>query len=98
MKVKGVGTVSKEEAMLILSQEGKIAFQNGDITMEELGKMYKLELIKRASDIGKSKSLFSANYRWIPDKLKEELSPKDLGSLVDKFYECYHAGKAKADR
>lgn len=48
MKIKGIGTISKKEAMSILTREGREAVKNGDITTQELGEMYKLEQVKRA--------------------------------------------------
>ena len=46
MKIKGIGTISKKEAMSILTREGREAVKNGDITTQELGEMYKLEQVK----------------------------------------------------
>ena len=93
MKIEGIGTISKEEAMKILTREGKEAVEAGDITTEELGEMYKLEMVKKASKIGSMSDTFQASYKWIPDDLKEQLTPGQLGKLVDSFYECYGAGK-----
>lgn len=93
MKIKGIGTIRKEDAMSILTREGREAVKSGDITLEELGEMYKLEMVKKASKIGRSGDTFRASYKWIPDDLKEELTPEQLGKLVDSFYECYGAGK-----
>ena len=44
MKINGIGTVKKEEAMKILTAEGKRAVKAGEISTEELGEMYKLEM------------------------------------------------------
>lgn len=93
MKIKGIGTIRKEEAMSILSREGRKAVKSGDITLEELGDMYKLEMVKRSSKIGRNSDTFRESYKWIPEDLKEELAPEQLGKLVDSFYECYGAGK-----
>lgn len=93
MRIKGIGTISKEKAMEILTREGKEAVKSGEITTEELGEMYKLEMVKRASKIGTCGDTFRESYKWIPDDLKEELTPEQLGKLVDQFYECYGAGK-----
>lgn len=60
MKIKGIGTIRKEDAMSILTRDGRKAVKAGEITTEEL---------------------------------KEELTPEQLGKLVDSFYECYGAGK-----
>lgn len=93
MKVKGIGTIRKEDAMSILTREGKKAVKTGLITTEELGQMYKLRQIEKASKIGSMGDTFRESYKWIPDDLKEELTPEQLGKLVDSFYECYGAGK-----
>lgn len=94
MYVKGIGNIKKEKAMSILTRDGKEAVKNGDITLEELGEMYKLEMVKKTSKIGSMQSTFSESYKWIPDELKEELSPEQLAKLTDHFYDCYSAGKA----
>ena len=93
MKIKGIGTIRKEDAMSILTREGRKAVKSGDITLEELGYMYKLEMVKRSSKIGRNSDTFRESYKWIPEDLKEELAPEQLGKLVDSFYECYGAGK-----
>lgn len=93
MKIKGIGTIRKADAMSILTREGREAVKNGDITLEELGDMYKLEMVKRSSKIGSMGDTFRESYKWIPEELKEELAPEQLGKLVDSFYECYGAGK-----
>lgn len=94
MYIKGIGTIKKNEAMSILTTDGKIAVRNGDITLEELGEMYKLERVKKSSKIGSMQDTFRESYKWIPEDLREELSPEQLGKLVDKFYDCYSAGRA----
>lgn len=93
MKINGIGTISKEKAMSVLTREGREAVKSGDITLEELGDMYKLEMVKRSSKIGNNSDTFRESYKWIPEELKEELTPEQLGKLVDSFYECYGAGK-----
>lgn len=52
MKIAGVGIISKAKAMETLTEEGRKAVRSGDITTEELGNMYKLRLVKKASKIG----------------------------------------------
>lgn len=93
MKINGIGTIRKEDAMSILTREGRKAVKSGDITLEELGDMYKLEMVKRSSKIGRNSDTFRESYKWIPEDLKEELAPEQLEKLVDSFYECYGAGK-----
>lgn len=94
MKINGIGIVSKEVAMGILTREGREAVKNGEITLEELGEMYKLDQVKKCSTIGTCGDTFRANYSRIPENLRETLSPKDLGNLVDAFYQCYGDGKS----
>ena len=76
MKIKGIGTIRKEDAMSILTREGRKAVKSGDITLEELGDMYKLEMVKRSSKIGRNSDTFRESYKWIPEDLKEELAPE----------------------
>lgn len=94
MKINGIGIVSKRVAMGILTREGREAVKNGEITLEELGEMYKLDQVKKCSTIGTCGDTFRANYSRIPENLRETLSPKDLGNLVDAFYQCYGDGKS----
>lgn len=94
MKINGIGTISKEKAMEILTREGREAVKSGDITTEELGEMYKYEQVKKASNIGKFNDTFCESYKWIPEELREQLTPTQLGMLVDQFNRCYGAGKA----
>lgn len=93
MKINGIGTISKDKAMEILTREGKEAVKSGEITTEELGEMYKLEQVKKASKIGSNGDTFRANYARIPEGLKDKLTPEELGELVDAFYQCYGDGK-----
>lgn len=98
MKIKGIGTISKKEAMSILTREGREAVKNGDITTQELGEMYKLEQVKRACKIGTCGYTFRTCYNRIPESLKEDLAPAQLGLLVDSFCNCYSdARNSKTD-
>lgn len=93
MYIQGVGRAKKQDAMSILTEEGHQAVRDGEITLEELGQMYKLELIKRSSKIGRFPDTFRESYKWIPEDLKIQLAPNQLAALVDIFHECYGAGK-----
>ena len=95
MRISGIGTVRKDEAIKILTREGREAVKAGEITVEELGQMYKLEQVKKCSKIGSCGDTFRANYDRIPDDLKDELTPDQLGRLVDSFYQCYGDGKSE---
>ena len=79
--------------MSILTRDGRKAVKAGEITTEELGDMYKLEMVKRSSKIANNSDTFRESYKWIPEELKEELTPEQLGKLTDAFHECYGAGK-----
>ena len=93
MQIKGMGTIKKEEAMKILTREGKEAVEAGEITLEELGEMYKLSLTKKASKIGSVNDTFRANYERIPQEVIDKLNPTEIAMLVDGFYDCYSDGK-----
>lgn len=93
MKINGIGQVDKETVMSILTQDGKEAVESGEMTLAEVGEMYKIEQVKKASKIGKYRDTFLANYNRIPGTLQEKLSPAELGELVDAFYNCYGDGK-----
>lgn len=93
MRIKGIGTISKEKAMEILTREGRKAVRDGEITTEELGEMYKLQKVKEACTIGTCTDSFNRSYEWIPEELKEELTPEQLGALTETFYNCYGAGE-----
>lgn len=93
MKINGIGVVKKEQAMSILTREGREAVNAGEISMEELGTMYKLEQVKKVCNIGRCSDAFRVNYSRIPDSLKEKLTPEELAELVEAFYKCYGDGK-----
>lgn len=93
MQIKGMGTIKKEEAMKILTREGREAVEAGEITLEELGEMYKLNLTKKASKIGSMNDTFRANYERIPQEVIDKLNPTEIAMLVDGFYDCYSDGK-----
>ena len=96
MKINGIGIIKKSEAMSILTAEGKQAVRDGEISSEELGSIYKYEMVKKNSKIGNCQDTFRRCYDWVPDSLKYKLTPGELGELVDQFYECYGAGKNEA--
>ena len=75
--------------MSILTKEGREAVNAGEISMEELGIMYKLEQVKKVCSIGRYSDTFRVNYSRIPDSLKEKLTPEELAELVEAFYKCY---------
>lgn len=62
MRINGIGTIKKSEAMAILTREGREAVKAGEITLEELGQMYKLEQVKKCSKIGSFGDAFRASY------------------------------------
>lgn len=89
MKINGVGIVKKGDAMKILTAEGRKAVKSGEISTEELGKMYKLHLVKKNSCIGECGDTFQRNFERIPEVIADKLSSEELGALVDAFYKCY---------
>ena len=93
MFIKGIGIVKKEDAMSILTRDGRDAVKSGNITTEELGQMYKLYQVKKASRIGRFGETFRSNFNRIPEDLVEKLTPEELASLVDAFHQCYGDGK-----
>lgn len=93
MQIKGIGTIKKEEAMKILTREGREAVETGEITLEELGEMYKLSLVKKSSKIGSINDTFRINYERIPQEVIDKLNPTEIAMLVDSFYDCYSDGK-----
>lgn len=94
MRIEGIGVINKNKALSILTKEGREAVKAGEITIDELGEMYKLELVRKSAKIGNVEDTFWESYKWIPEDLKEQLTPEQLGKLVDSFYNCYSAGKA----
>lgn len=96
MKINGLGIISKKEAMSVLTRDGRQAVKDGEITLEELGQMYKLAQVKKHSKIGSCADTFAANYERIPEDLKDQLTPEQLGRLTDAFYQCYGDGKNNA--
>lgn len=97
MKIEGMGNIPKREIAKIFTQEGRAAINDGDISWEEAGEMYKLEMVKKSSRIGACGDTFSRNYDRIPDGLKTKLSPEEIAELVDAFYNCYGDGKNAAE-
>ena len=97
MKIEGIGTISKKEAIKELGldrdKEGREALRRGDFSTEEIAGMYKLQKIKEACKIGTCGDTFRVNYSRIPDSLKEKLAPEELAELVEAFYQCYGDGK-----
>lgn len=93
MIINGIGEVSEETILSILTNEGREAVASGEMTLEEVGQMYKLQQIKKASINGKFNDTFLANYDRIPEGLCDKLTPEELASLVDAFCRCYGDGK-----
>ena len=81
MYIKGIGTIRKEDAMKFLTKEGRDAVKSGEITPEELGAIYKLELVKRASTIGSCQDTFNACYGRVPEEVLDKLSPEEIAKI-----------------
>lgn len=56
MRINGIGAVKKEEAMKILTAEGRRAVKAGEISTEELGEMYKLKWSKEPARSAETQS------------------------------------------
>lgn len=93
MKINGIGNVSKSEIMGIMTEEGKNAIKSGAMTLKEAADLYKLDMVKKSSKIGNMPDAFSENFCRIPEGLFDKLTPNELGSLVDAFYQCYSSRK-----
>lgn len=98
MKIKGIGIVSQKEVSSILSRDGIQAIKDGNMTWEEAGDLYKLQLVKKHSKIGSMSNTFSASLSRIPEAVYDKLSPVDIAALVDAFYDCYSDGKAQKEK
>ena len=92
MTIKGIGRVSKKEAMEILTREGREAVKSGEISIDDLAKMYKMEMVKRSSKIGNMPSAFNASYDRVPEQIKD-LAPEQIAAVVDALYQAYSDGK-----
>nr|DAG81499.1 MAG TPA: helix-turn-helix domain protein [Caudoviricetes sp.] len=77
----------------IFSAEVRQSIKDGKMDLHDLLRMDKYQKIKKLSKIGNFESTFYENYKWIPEELFDKLTPEDLANLVDRFYECYSAGK-----
>ena len=93
MKINGIGEVSKETVMSILTNDGVEAVESGEMTLEEAGELYKLKQVRNLSKIGEFGDTFRANLSMVPDSIYDKLSPADIAQLVDAFYKCYGDGK-----
>lgn len=92
MTIKGIGRVSKKEAMEILTREGREAVKSGEISIDDLTKMYKMEMVKRSSKIGNMPSAFNASYDRVQEQIKD-LAPEQIAAVVDALYQAYSDGK-----
>ena len=93
MKINGIGEVSKEAIMSILTNDGIEAVESGEMTLEEAGELYKLKQVRSLSKIGEFGDTFRANLSRVPSNIYDKLSPSDIAQLVDAFYKCYGDGK-----
>lgn len=98
MKINGIGEVAQDEILSILTSTGRDAYQDGEISLEDVAVLYKVEQVKKASIVGRMADTFTVNYDRIPDNLKDQLSPADLAHLVDAFYRCYGENRRLSGR
>lgn len=87
-----------DKYLSILSDEGKAAFEAGEITYEELVEGYKTEMVRRFSKCGNFNGTFFANLNRIPEKVWKKCEPEELAELVDAFWESYSDGIAEGKR
>jgi hypothetical protein len=66
MRIEGIGVISKNKALSILTKEGREAVKSGEITIDELGEMYKLELVKNPTlfDLADQEAINEYNKMW----------------------------------
>ena len=90
--VQGVGKVKLDDAMDILTREGKEAVKKNEISLAELGGMYKCRLVQNKAKCGSFEGTFNKCWMRIPASLKEYATVEDLATTVDTFNECYADG------
>lgn len=90
--VQGVGKVRLDDAMGILTREGKEAVKKNEISLAELGGMYKCRLVQNKAKCGSFEGTFNKCWMRIPADLKEYATVEDLAATVDAFNECYADG------
>lgn len=90
--VQGVGKVKLDDAMDILTREGKEAVKKNEISLAELGGMYKCRLVQNKAKCGSFEGTFNKCWMRIPTSLKEYATVEDLAATVDAFNECYADG------
>lgn len=66
-----------------LTREGRIAYIDGVITLEEVMEQHKLTTAKRISSWGAYPDTFQAILERIPDDVYEALNGEQLGHLID---------------
>lgn len=93
MIINGIGEVKEEIVKSILAKDGLEALESGEMSLEEVGEMYKLEQVKKSSKIGRFGDAFRANFQRIPNNIYDKLTPEENAQLVDAFYKCYGDGK-----
>lgn len=86
MKINGIGNVKQSDVLSVLSEDGKQALKDGTLTQAEAAQIYKLEMIKRASKIGRFEDTFSAIYNRIPAEIEDRLTPGEIAALIDAIY------------
>lgn len=86
MKIEGIGIVSKKEVENTITHDGLKAWNQGELSSDEVIYMYKREKVKELSIIGGLTDTFNFCYKNIPTRLIYKLSPEDLALLVAAFY------------
>lgn len=81
------------EALTIFGPEFYESLDEGDSTIEQAIKSYKIYAVQQKARIGSFETAF--NYQWslIPPGVKEKCSVEELAILVDALYDQYRNGQ-----
>ena len=97
MKINGIGTIKKEEAMKILTREGREAVKSGKLQLKSLDACISWKWLRNYLKIGKYGCTFAENYNRVPQEIADKLSPEEIAELVDSFYDCYSDGRKRGE-
>ena len=78
----------------MLTEEGRKALIDGELTFEELADEYKIQTARRLSRWGKFPETFSAIWARIPESAVTKLTGEELAELVEALQTAYNDGVA----
>lgn len=87
--INGIGKVSRKKVLQRFPTEVETSLRNGSLSEKELGKMYKLEMVRLESKCGNYPDTFQAFFSRIPNNLVETLTVPQLAQLTDSYMKCY---------